>query len=318
MPINKKSAVKGKGEFSKKLAGLRDNWSSAASEAKDMGTGGGDDLPAGVFICKLTDAKLMEVGDDNTLKMLTTFTCVSGDHKGETSTRWDNLEREDGLKWVALHLMALGIEDPDDIDPSNLEETLNELKEAAPFVRLRVKVNSEGYSNQRVLKLLDADSLPDDVSTETEEEIPSKKPAKASKKEAAEEPEEDPESAEIEKGSDVTFKSGKKTITGVVKKMLKGGKMALVETDDAEVEIDVDELALVEAEAEAEVEAEAETEAEDTPPEVGDKVSFEAKGKTVIGKVTAVNAKKETLKAVAKGVTYELDFSEATKLATEE
>lgn len=314
-----KNGKNSKSEFSKKLAGLRKNWSTAAAEAKDMGpSSGGDDLPAGVYICRLTDGKLMEVGDDNTLKMLTTFTCISGDHKGETTTRWDNLEREDSLKWVALHLMALGVEDPDDIDPSNLEETLKDLIEAKPVVRLRVTVNSSGYSNQRVLKLLDEDSLPEDVDlSEDDDETPKGRSSKKSSKEDDDESGEDEsEEPTVEKGSEVSYKVGKKTITGTVKKLLKGGKLALVETEDAEVEVDIDELTLVESD-ESEDES-GEDEGDDTPPEVGDKVSFEVKGKTIIGKVLAVSTKKETLKAVAKGVTYELDFSEATKLATED
>lgn len=341
MAKNKNS--KSKSDFSKKLSRLGKNWSAAAAEAKDIGSSnmGGDDLPGGVYICRLTDAKLMEVGDDNTLKMLTTFTCISGDHKGETTTRWDNLEREDSLKWVALHLMALGVEDPDDMDLSNLEETLKMLVKAAPVVRLRVKINEAGYSNQRVLKLLDEDSLPEDVDETDddegdEDESPKKKKGKKSKDDDDEDEEsddedessddedeesddddedsEDEETAEIEKGSEVSFKSGKKTVTGKVKKMLKGGKQALVETDDAEIEVDIDDLSLVESDDDED----SDDEEDNTPPEVGEKVSFEVKGKTIIGKVTSVNSKKETLKAVAKGTTYELDFSEATKLATEE
>jgi len=343
-----KSSKAPKSTFSKKLASLRETWSSASAEAKDFK--GGDDMPVGSHVCRLTDAKLMEVGDDSTLKLLTVFTCVAGDNAGTTVARWDNMEREDSQKWIAIHLIALGV-DPDEVsDSSNIEQICKDLIAARPGCRVRVTTNAGGYTNSRVLKLIDDADMPEEEVADSAQDVVN--------------------NTEIEKGDEVTWGSGKKAMSGTVIKIVDdtatvkddegnrhtvdledltttGGdpvdadplvpkkgmmvsfeadgetvtgkitscppnaKKVMVETDDAEISVDVKDL------REAEVEQEP-ADPETAEFEKGDKVSFTHEKKTVVGKVLSVNEKKETLKVSAKGVTYELALDECEKLATGE
>jgi flagellar biosynthesis GTPase FlhF len=199
-----------------------------------------------------------EVGESQNGRLQASFRVVisSGEYKGEHVNWWSGLATEDNVMYFQRDLARLGLEMPEDMN--DLPDALSELEKEKKSIRIRVVTNGE-YQNVRILKAVDVETEEpvDDESEEDEED-------QEDQEEEQEEQEEEDEEEEDEK-----------------------------EEEKDEEEEDEDD----EEDEEEEDEEEEEEEKEEAPEvEVGARVQFERKGKTLVGTVKKIDYEKELVK----------------------
>lgn len=286
-------------------------WGGAKTEAKDMGFTQVED---GTYIMKLAEGDVRESSNGN-FGMLTKWVVASGEKKGESITRWDGLEDEEKFKWVLLYMESMGVE-TDTLELGELPEAIEELVKQDIFARCRVKTNDAGYTNVRVLKLVD------DPGEDEAAEVPKK--GKKGKKAEEEEPEpegddepepegdDEPEAYKPKKGDQVSFthKSGKELKGEITSCPPKAKSVVVTTAKGNNYQVPVKDLVSEAEPEEPEPEAEGEGEEAEVEVTVGQDVVFKIKGKEVEGKVKAVNQKKKMATIVYKGAKHELAFDD--------
>lgn len=261
--------------WKKRLARSSAAWKKGVESSKKGGFTQ-DVIEDGTYIARLTGGKLVEIdGKDgkSVLKLVTDFTIVEGDEKGKTAHDWRLAEGdEEAMKWLAIFLQNLGVDNVGDMEMEDLEDVIKDLVKARNAYRIRLRTGDAGYQNMRVLKQVDSD---EDVGEETEDETeedadesedeededekPAKNPSSGKRKkddedetdeEEEKEEDEDEESVELEVGMNVTFKLGKKELEGKVKKIdedsgeavvIVDGKKHTVAMEDLEILAEADE-----------------------------------------------------------------------------
>lgn len=154
-------------QFAKRLAGMREAWKQGRE------SGGSSTVPPGVYTAQLAACDLAESQSSNKLQIHREFLITEGESSGESLHDYMQIETEKGPFFIELWLKKMGYDLDGDFDPTALEEILAELQANTPTVRIRV-VEKNGFTNVRVLQLLEGESAP-------------AKPAKAGKSAPAEE-----------------------------------------------------------------------------------------------------------------------------------
>lgn len=280
-------------DYTKKLASLKKKWAAAREEAK---TSPFSTVEDGRYIARLTGSKIGESSKGN-LGLTTEFTIVQGEETGTRLTRWDGLERDEGLPYVARHLKALGLE-IDELDLENVEEQMGERVKERPAFRIRVKTNGD-FQNIYVDKEVDVE---DDVEEEDAGKAkPKKKDAKKPKEEEEDSSDDDEgETPELEVGAAVAVEHDGKEKEGEIVSIdeKKGTCMVKLPRIPKPVKFEFDDLTLLvedDAEPAAEEDEASEDEDEDKPdPEKGNTVVILHEGREKEGKVVSVDKKKKT------------------------
>lgn len=291
--------------FTSRLKKLGSLWKKGKSEAANMGEFAAVD--DGTYIARLVDAELRE-SDAGNFGLRSVFVILRGDEKGTQVTRWDGLEREQGMPFVVRYLRSIGI-DTDDLEIENLEEALKEVIAEKPAFRIRLKTKPDSdFQNLYIQKPL-GQLEDEDEDEDGSEGASAGNDAEEEKGEGSED-----ESA-LEVGATVSLTVGKKKKIGVVKSIAPGGgeESVLVKFEDgSKGNFDPDDLEVVEAEEEAsdsDDDSKGETGSEE--PAIGDSVSW-GKGKTGI----VIKIKGDTLHVREKGkrTTVEVEKDEAEVL----
>ena len=290
-------------------------WGKAKKTAAESPSGEFSDLEDGVYIGRLTDARVGPSSKGNE-GVLLEFTVIKGDDKGRKQFHWIPLDGEQkNFDRLAKVMRSLG----SDGDIEEIESDLKTLVKDKTCVRFKLRTSeaTDEFPDPRqwfnILKVVEVDEDDED----DEDNSSSKKSKKDdededeeadSEDEDADGDEDDEEEAdEISKGDTVEFKVGKKTKQGVVKKIK--GDEAKVETDDEIVEIDVSELTKVDADGDEDDEEEEdeddkkskkksskeddEDEDEAVEPEKGQSVVFKKGKKEIEGVIKKVDADDE-------------------------
>jgi len=299
--MTKKKKVVGKRRESAEGALLEKRLAAAGKQwKKDKGRKleGFAEIPDGTYLAKLTRMEV-KIGNSDNLGMLSIWTIVQGELKGETATRWDNLERED-LRWVQDYLRKFELVDVDSLDITDLKEACETILAEHPAGRIVLKTKGE-YQNLDLLKTLNLDEEEDEdgEEPEAEEEEEEETEEDADEDDEASEEEEEEEASDdtygLAEGDTVSFmwkmKKDKKMKrqTGKLAEMDTDSGMGTIDVDDEQVEVQLSALTKVEDEEEAE-----EPEEEETAPDKGDEVKIKVDGKKLKGVVNAVNEKKKT------------------------
>jgi FKBP-type peptidyl-prolyl cis-trans isomerase 2 len=232
-------------------------WKAEAERAKEEG-GGFTEVDDGRYIARLTSGELADSAASGRPMMPLGFTILEGDNTGDKVTHFRMLDGDEGLKWAGKDLMVFGI-DPEDViwDPKKAKEdmyilnVLKELVKEKPVVKIRLKTKGD-FQNVMIEGLIEDYEGGDDDAGKIDD-------------------------AEVEVGSTVTWKKGKKTMTGKVTK-LKGDTATIEGEDDETYKVEVEDLTLVEDES-----------GSDEPEiEVGSKVSWKKGKKTLTGTVKKI------------------------------
>ena len=178
------------------LKDLQNEWGEA--EVND----GFFQLPDGEYSVKIVDADL-DYSQNNNLITTLTLKVLDGEHKGKEVKKFWNMKPE-SFQYIKGDLKRLGIEFPKKL--SNFPETLdNEVMDKCVLVKIQKQKNDPNYQNIYFNELLEDEAVPEEKTSR-----PSREARKPAKEEA---PVED---GEIEEGSEVEFKDGKKMMSGKV------------------------------------------------------------------------------------------------------
>lgn len=211
------------------------NFKKARAEAKKVGSG--ISVPDSLYICRLKKAEWGSNDKGEWCQLQ--FPIIDGDEKGKTLSIFGRME-QDRIPYFLRDLTTLGgdvseVESVDDLKP-----VVADLVKASPVVKLKVVTKGE-YTNVYLQKLLDDDAVDaldlDGGDSEDEDEAPEAddededvedaddaedddtdtedEDADAEDEDEDEEPEAEDE-AEVNIGSSVIFKDGKKSVTGEV------------------------------------------------------------------------------------------------------
>jgi hypothetical protein len=267
-------------EFKKKLGKLTGKWGSAQKEAAEMSGGGG--LSDGRHIARLTKYEVKKSPKGN-LGLYTTWTAIRGDSKGDSQTRYDGLEREEGLAYLAKYFNQLRLEIPE-LTLEVIKEQFDALLEAGCCAKIRV-VTKDGseYSNLYLDKLIDDPG-------DDEDETPAEESAEESSEEAAEEEDGSPEVDMV-----VTVMHGGKEKEGTITEVDEKKQTAKVKLPGIKepVSFKWDAMTPVtDEEEEAGEDSEADGEA---TVSIGDKVLVDHDGKEKEGTVESIDEKNETM-----------------------
>ena len=259
-------------------------WKKAKERAEEQGPGFAE-YPDGRYIMKVTGAEVGE-SQNGRVQIAWKLAFADGEYDGKDYHDYQGLETEDNLVYVAARLDRFGYEPPDDL--TDLAETLKEIVEEGPEIRVRLKSKGD-FQNCYVDGLVDADGGEEEE--EGEEEEAEAKPARKSrsKKKSDPEEEEEEEAAEVVKGSTVTLESedneSEYTVTAIKK-----DDVTITDDDDNEYEVELDDCVVVETEEEEEEEeGEEADEGEEVQVGVGSRVVAEnKKGEEVEGVIKRI------------------------------
>lgn len=216
-------------------------WATAATKAAEGGSF--DEIPDGRYVAVLSGAELGESKGSGRAQIVFSYTISEGDKEGEIKRDYFGLEGEDSLVWLARLFTTFGI-DPDNVDLTELEATLDDLAEKGIACQLQLKTKND-YQGVRVLKILDDYEPPEPQEDPFKDEpapaaaakpkvTPAKPaavapaaPAAKPKVKPAPEPEPEPEPtadedgevAELQVGMKVSFDKDGKNLTGTVKEI---------------------------------------------------------------------------------------------------
>lgn len=185
-------------DLSKFLANAAKNWDDTVETAKSSGF---EDPPDGQYIVKMSGAEVAMSKQDKAM-VKWSFTILEGDLAGKTKYDFMSLEGKLELQPLAWRLQSLGIR-LEDVDVANLQDELNELVEQAPAMRITLQTKGE-FQNLKITRLLPNYEIPDD---------------------------DDEEAVELQVGMQVTFKEGRKNLTGEVSE---------IDVEEGEATVDVD------------------------------------------------------------------------------
>lgn len=144
--------AKSKGsKWGKKLKSINSGWQKSESRYKEIF--GGRDIPDDVYLAKLQDIGLAEVGDKPVIKR--EHLVIEGEHKGTVLKDNMFLSSDTGCAFARRYLKMTGVEIPENSE--DLEDTLVELKELAPICKVRSKTDNNGYKNIDVISVVDDD-----------------------------------------------------------------------------------------------------------------------------------------------------------------
>jgi hypothetical protein len=119
------------GGFKARLKKAKGSW----NKGKERG-GGFEEMPDGLYICKLSNAEVKE-SESGKLGFLLTYRILEGEKEGQNITDWNGLEHEVSCSILMRKLRKLRVTVPDDIE--DIEETVDELVQEKPRVRLKLK-----------------------------------------------------------------------------------------------------------------------------------------------------------------------------------
>lgn len=189
MAKRKTSRSKGKrSDPTKMLSKFKDRWDDdRESAASGMAT----ELEDGRYILKVAgmEFKTSQAGN---FGLNTKFTVTTGDSKGSTVYRWDNISEDQGLTNVARHLGVYG-HSLDEVDVDDLPELCESIVSDAPTV-IADLVTKNDFQNVNIRKLADVEDDGDDGDTVDDED----------------------EVVIFDKGDDVEAKIGKSWKAGIV------------------------------------------------------------------------------------------------------
>lgn len=167
MPKKKKKTGRGRGRpkgAKSMLATFGDNWDADRNEAASSAVGELDD---GRYILQVKGMEFKTSSNDN-FGLNTKFSVKTGDHKGATVYRWDNIDEERGLQNVARHLGVYG-HDLDEVDVDDLPELCESIVKDAPTV-IADLVTKNDYQNVNVKKLADVEDNDVEADDEVDDE----------------------------------------------------------------------------------------------------------------------------------------------------
>jgi hypothetical protein len=142
------------------LKTLKKNWGAAVKTAKANGPSG--PVPPGKYTARIMEA-VLENGQYG-WQLIWRFQIVNGDYVNKKITRYDGLDGERSLEFVANNLQVFGV-DIEDFDLEDLPEICEQLTEKKPYVAIAVSINEKNgkeYTNIFINRHLE-----DDVEDET-------------------------------------------------------------------------------------------------------------------------------------------------------
>jgi hypothetical protein len=279
-------------------------------------------LDDGDYIGRAVDVKEVKVKNEDRIRFRLMVT--EGEDAGRVQTELKNWDDPKQAPFVNRRLKHFAGGDEDVLEliegidsDSDQKKCFSEINKLYTRLAFSVSTNDAGFSNiVRCVVSEDQDGNEDDVGVPQVKAFAAngkapKVEGKAGKKgkpkdedededEDEEEKDEDEDEDEEEKdedeeeeyapkkGDEVSFKKGKKTLTGVVKSKVRGEDVWKVDVDGKTVNVDTEDLTPVEEDEEEDADEEDEV-------EVGSKVTFEYKGKEVTAKVTSVHEDDEEL-----------------------
>lgn len=208
------------------LKGLSKNWKEAVKTAKENGPSG--PVPEGRY-----EARILEATLDNGQygwQMIWRMKIINGEYAGKSITRYDGLQGERSLEFVANNLMVFGI-DIEDFDIEDLQEMCEQLTKIKPYVQITVAINEKNnkeYRNIYINKHIDDDEVDDETSKDAEssdddEDEDSAEEAENgededsdNEEESADEDEDEEESEDVQIGMRVEYQWKGQTCTGEV------------------------------------------------------------------------------------------------------
>ncbi len=249
--------------FLNKLTGLKKKWDAAKAAAESQ-QGQFAEVPDGVYVARLTES-VVHQSEKGNVGVLTKLVILSGEEKGNTVTRWDGLEREEGLPYVIRFLRSLGVE-MDDVSIDDLEDALKGLTKKHPVckIRLKTKEGEKGeFQNVYINKIVedyeedDSDAVEAETEDTDEEEItPPKKGKKAvapadddEDEDTSDEDADDSDTEEddasdaddadeaplLKKGMKVAFKVKGKKLTGKISSLDREDEIVMVKDDNDKI-----------------------------------------------------------------------------------
>lgn len=137
-------------EYRERLKAMSDAWKTGREQPEGV--------PPGIYHMQLQDVELTESQSSGKLMVHWTHLITDGEQSGETVHDYQGVEQERSAFFIGLRIEQLGFEIPD--DPEDLEEVLAAIADAAPSYRGRVTRSKEGFTNVRILNLLDSGEAP--------------------------------------------------------------------------------------------------------------------------------------------------------------
>lgn len=156
MPVKRKdvsSSKTGSGNITTALSSIGAIYNQAKQAARSFS---GEKLPEGKYEFRLSGIKLKESIKDNkaTIRMVRTFTVLSGENEGMSQGDMFNLSNEHGLSFALQFIELMGYPIPD--SPEEIPDIVEELQKEAPACYGEVK-HSGDFVNIRVLELIEED-----------------------------------------------------------------------------------------------------------------------------------------------------------------
>lgn len=151
-----------------KLNSMKTAWKAAKEDPKSQGSGYVT-VPDGRYIAVLT-AAVVAPSQAGNLQIKWSYTIDEGEQAGNTTYKYDNLERAEGMPYIIRDLRRLGI-DTDGLDVTEIPDAVEKLADMRPKVKLRLtttksKTGGDDFQNCYIDELLeytnDANSNVDD------------------------------------------------------------------------------------------------------------------------------------------------------------
>lgn len=143
-------------EAFKKKSNKMFNAAKERAEAEGSGLVGLED---GHYIARLSFAEISKSQSSGRMQIKFSWLVVDGEAKGDSHNEYQGINSEDNITYLNKRLMRLGYDAVGSFE--ELEETITELNEDKPGVRLQVSTRGD-FTNVYIKKVLDEEELPDD------------------------------------------------------------------------------------------------------------------------------------------------------------
>lgn len=153
-------------KLGKKLQEANKLWNESKQAAEEMGSGFGNELADGRYLCTIVGAELGEAQTSGRLQVIWKFKILEGDEKDQETWAFQGLDTVQGQSFFHRDLARLGYEAPEEI--SDLSPVLKQIVKAKLILYVQVKTKGD-FQNKYINKLVTPEEA-EEIGMDTDDE----------------------------------------------------------------------------------------------------------------------------------------------------